>query len=428
MDKDKFDELIERANQGSKDDFLRFVTGIYGVDECIFDHVWEVPVIASYAGDTLITMQFPYKTGNELLGIIDDCIDDELGNEEGCFISLDKMQDRFYTDEEFEEWTKKLDPNVVKAYDGLEPKKRDFELMKKYDDFRNSEFGKWYKRLGYNSIIVYNESELQKQYKELVQENSVIANPKTQEELDQIFVDHVKGVITHERCHLNANYLVIEVDRYMDEGIEKAEFTSSEVNGASLTNREQSNIITSKEDTEIINKYNEERNEVLVDTLGQMMNNYQEGDSIEDCLFKIIENRKGKSQYKKLDDREVLTMYTLFPEELTEWATFGAYDFIRENKLQNMIIDVCGTDMPLEPSQLKKRVEKYVTTLEEGTLSEKQTQMLEMLGVSVNRKIDKEDMKEVAISEKALGALSSSLLDVKACMQSTQKDGSIKER
>ena len=60
--------------------------------------------------------------------------------------------------------------------------------------------------------------------------------------------------------------------------MKKTELISSEVNGASLTNIEQSNIITSGEDTAIINKYNEERNEVLVDILSQMMIVYQEGD------------------------------------------------------------------------------------------------------------------------------------------------------
>ena len=204
--------------------------------------------------------------------------------------------------------------------------------------------------------------------------------------------------------------------------MKKTELTSSEVNGASLTNIEQSNIITSGEDTAIINKYNEERNEVLVDILSQMMNVYQEGDSIKDCLFKIIKNRDGKSQYTKLDDREVLTMYTLFPEELTEWATFGAYDFIRENKLRKMIIEVCGTDMPLKPELFNKKVREYITTLEDGTLSEKQKEMLEMLEVSISKKIDKEDMKEVATSEKALGALSGSMQDIKKLLH---KDNSI---
>ena len=387
MDKDKFDELIERAKQGSKDDFLRFVTGIYGVDECVFDHMWEVPVIAPWDGDSLVTMPLSTKTEDEILDIVDEFIANELEDADGCFISLDKMAVEF-TDEELEEWQKKLDSGELK--------------------------------LDYNAIIVYNESELQKQYKELIKANSTKAKPKTQEELDQIFVDYVKGVITHERCHLNANYLVTEV--------RNNEFASEEINGSEISSWEQDDILNGKGNTRVDQADYSDRNEVLVDTLRQMMNNYQEGDSIEDCLFRIIEDRDGKSQYTDLDDREVLTMYTLFPEELTEWATFGAYDFIRENKLQKMIMNVCGTDTPLKSSQLKKKVEEYVATLEEGTLSDKQTEMLEMLGFSISRKIDKEDMKEVATSEKALGALSGSLLDVKAFMQKKKKEDSIKEQ
>ena len=66
------------------------------------------------------------------------------------------------------------------------------------------------------------------------------------------------------------------------------------------------------------------------------MNNYQEGDSIEDCLFRIIKHREGKSKYDDMDDTEVLTMYTLFTEEVTKWATFGAYEEYRENILKQM--------------------------------------------------------------------------------------------
>ena len=387
MDKDKFYELIERAKQGSKDDFLRFVTAVYGVDECVFDHIWDIPVMAPWDGDTLVTTSLSTKTEDELLDIVDEFIANELEDAEGCFISLDKMAVEF-TDEELEEWQKKLDSGELK--------------------------------LDYNAIIVYNESEFQKQYKELIKANSTKAKPKTQEELEQIFVDYVKGVITHERCHLNANYLVTEV--------RNNEFISEEINGSEISSWEQDDLITGKRNARVDQADYSDRNEVLVDTLRQMMNNFQEGDTIEDCLFRIIKDREGKSQYTDIDDKEVLTMYTLFPDELTEWVTFGAYDFIRENKLQKMIINVCGTDMPLQPGQLKKKVKEYVETLEEGTLSDKQAEMLEMLGFSIDKKIDKEDMKEVATSEKALGALSGSLLDLKAFMQSMQKEDTIKEQ
>ena len=379
MDKNKFDELIERAKQGSKDDFLRFATGIYGVDESMFNHIWEVPVIAPWEGDTLVTTALSTKTEDELLDIVDNFIANELGNEDGCFISLDKMAVEF-TDEELEEWKKKLDSGELK--------------------------------LDYNAIIVYNDANLQKQYKELLQSDS--AKTKSQEELEKVFVEYVKGVITNERCHLNANYYVTEV--------KNNEFSSEEINGSDMSSWEQDDHITGKKDTRVDQTDYSDRNEVLVDTLSQMMNNYQEGDSIEECLFKIIEERGGKSQYTNLDDREVLTMYTLFPEELTEWATFGAYDFIRENKLKKMIIDVCGTDIPLKSSQLTKKVEEYVKTLKEDSLTEKQKEMLEMLGFSISKKINKEDLKEVATSERALEAFSGSPLDIKAFIQ--EKDSS----
>ena len=47
---------------------------------------------------------------------------------------------------------------------------------------------------------------------------------------------------------------------------------------------------------------------------------------------------------------------------------------------------------------------------------------------SLSKKISKEDMKEVATSEKGLGSLSGSLLDVKSFMQSMQKEDIINEQ
>ena len=150
-----------------------------------------------------------------------------------------------------------------------------------------------------------------------------------------------------------------------------------------------------------------------------MMNNYQTGDTLEDCLYKIIEKRKGKSQYDDLDDKEVLTMYVLFTKELTKWAIFGAYDLARQNELQKKIINICGTDKILSLSQFKKKVEEYITTLEKGTLSEKQIKMLEMLGFSTNRQIKQENIT---------GVFSGSLLDVKNFIQNIEKKDNTIER
>lgn len=158
------------------------------------------------------------------------------------------------------------------------------------------------------------------------------------------------------------------------------------------------------------------------------MNNYQDGDTVEDCLYKIIEQRNGKSQYDILDDREVLAMYILFPDELTKWATFGAYDFVRENKLQKKIMEVCGTDEPLPTNKLIKKIGEYTSSLEEGTLSDKQLKMLEMLGINNTRKIDKQEMKVAATSDKAFEALEVSILDIRAFINSLQNKNNSQEK
>ena len=257
MAKDKFDELIERAKQDSKDDFLRFVKDIYGVDESIFDNIWEVPVIASWEGDTLVNTPLSTKTEEELIDIVDEFIANQLGKANACFISLDKLAVEF-TVEELEEWQKKIDSGELK--------------------------------LDYNAIIIYNERELQKFYKELSNNKS-----KTQEELDQIFVNYVKGDITHERCHLNANSLVVEVrdNKFVSEEINGSETSSWEIDDSiGIEKSDQSGYLEEDEilfDSLALMKRYEFRNEVLVDTLSQMMSDYEEGDTIEDCLFRIID-------------------------------------------------------------------------------------------------------------------------------------------
>ena len=158
-----------------------------------------------------------------------------------------------------------------------------------------------------------------------------------------------------------------------------------------------------------------------------MMSNYESGDTLNECLNKVIKERNAKTIYPEVDDRIVLGTYVLFTEELTKWMIFGAYDFIRENKLQKNILEICSTVMPLQTSQLEERFEQYVKSLEEDKISDEQIEMLEMLGFSIKRKIDEKDIKEAAISEKAMDAFSGSLLHLKAFTQKIEKGENIKE-
>lgn len=386
MENKKFQELVERAKKDSKNDFIRFVKGIYNVDENAFEHIWKVPIMTPYDGDKLITTTLSTRTEDELLEYIDEFIADELGNSEGCLISLSKMEEEF-TDAEIEEWKKKEENGEV--------------------------------NLDYNAIIIYNESELKKHIRELEKKNSERENPKTQKEIEQMAEEYIKKVINHERCHLNANCLDTEV---IDNKI-----YSEELNGSEMSSWINDKLTSGKIKSRVTLEDYSDRNEVLIDTLNYMMSNYQEGNTVEDCLYKVIKDRNGKSQYEDIDDREVLTMYSLFPKELTEWATFGAYDFIRENKLQAMIEKVCGTDEPLRPSKFKEKVEEYIKSSKEDRLSDKQKEMLEMLGINVPKNIDKKDLKDVAVSKSAMKLLEDSRIEVRNNMEKDNQKLGIEE-
>lgn len=374
----RFEELIEKAKEDSKQDFIRFVKGIYNVEDYVFEHLWKVPVIAPYEADTIIESTLTTKSEDDIIEILDESINEELGASDGCFIYLDKLAVNFEI-EEIEEWKNKIERGEVKQ--------------------------------DCNAIIVYNERELRKLYKEAIKK---VGQGKTQEEQDNKFLEYVKKVITHERCHLNSNYLTMEK--------EGSEEYAGYVNAASLTDIEVDGITDDKSmDTAIINKYNNERNEVLVDTLSQIMSKYEEGNTIEEVLYKILEERGGVNQYEEIDDTEVLAIYTLFPDELTEWMIFGAYDYIRENKLRTKIIEVCGTDKIIPKDILLQKVGEYVSKQKEGELSEKQIEMLGMLGVET-KKINKEEIKNVATSEKAMEALEGCFADIQNIMEKATKE------
>lgn len=361
MDIDKFEKIIEKAKQDSKDSFLRFATGIYGIDESFFDHLFEVPVLGRYDSDELATTSLSTKSEDELYEIVDQAI------------NRDDM------------WK---DGDVAK-----------YVTLDEIDDLSESEKSEWYNLIRYNAAIIYNNSFFENAMKA---DSSKLSEKEVFDKYQHILSD----TLTHERIHINNAYLDIDLENG----------TSESLNGA------EANLRYDIEDADKYQEYErywEDNNEVMVETITRMISNYQNGDNLSECLKKLIEERNGKTIYPDIDDKIVLATYVLFTDELTEWMLFGAYDFIRENKLQKKIIDVCGTDMPLDTNQFKINFEKYLTTLENDALSEDQLKMLEMLGFSKKIEITADDMKETATSEKALGSLSGSLLDIKAFMKKT---------
>ena len=386
MDSKEINEIIEIAKQESKEDFLRFVKGIYDVDENMFDHIWKVPVIEKNNGKSIIETELSTKTKDELSDIIEGVIKHELGKSDGCLISFSRFESEF-TKEEINEWREKVDNEEVKS--------------------------------DYNAIIIYDEQKLRKIYTEFLEEKSVNELKVTKEKIKKAFIKCVKDLINHERCHLNANCMT---EQMKSDGSTELE----EINGVEASLIDIDNLLSKREFN--MEGNNENRNEVFVDTLNKMMANYQEGDTIEDCLYKVIRNRNGQSQYDKIKDKNVLIMYSLFPNELTYGATFGAYELSRDNVLQRKLAKIFGErGIPQKQSEFDKMVEKYIMKLDEDALSDKQKEMLKMLGISTDKKLVKNETRDVAMTRKAMGALAGSLLDVNAMLEKYEKEGGKKD-
>ena len=96
MNQDKFDELIEKAKQESKRDFLNFITGVYGLDTSLYEHIFEIPVIGRYDADELVTTSLSTKTEDELFEIINEEINKKevwKDNDIAIYMNFDDIND-----------------------------------------------------------------------------------------------------------------------------------------------------------------------------------------------------------------------------------------------------------------------------------------------------------------------------------------------
>lgn len=420
MNQDKFDELIEKAKQESKRDFLNFITGVYGLDTSLYEHIFEIPVIGRYDADELVTTALSTKTEDELFEIINE----EINKKEA--------------------WKNNNDIAIYMNFDDI-------------NDLNQKEKEELYSITKFNAVIVYNYSLL----KDLIKRDS---KKLTEEELFNKYLKIMKETITHERIHINNAYMDIYLEKVnikdLNEEQEKDDSESEiehiensdtiqypNIKGLNIAEKNaktHKNEQLMRENIEELNgaeanlrydidlmeisdyeEYWENNNEVLVETITQMISNYENGDSLNQCLRKVIEERNGETIYPGVDDKIVLGTYILFTKELTDWMIFGAYDSIRENKLQKLIKMTCGTDMPLSSNELKKRFENYINTLKEGSLTDDQIEMIKMLGFEIERGITKGEIKEEATSERTLDGISP---DVEALMLKLQRDDTNKEK
>ncbi len=383
MDQNKFYKLIELAQKKSKEDFLRFATSVYGVDESVFNHIFEIPIIGRYDADEVVTTGLSTKTEDELYEIIDNTIngyDVWKDDDGGKYINFDEIT-----------------------------------------SLSKSEINELYNLIDYNAVIVYNDLL----FRERIDKDS---KRLSEEDLVNKYLMIIKETLTHERVHVNNAYLDIFLNHMTRADIEnemaslgkdeeEAEYIihsdtiNFRENVVSLNGAEVNSLKMKDDNQEYIEFWND-NNEVMVETICQMMSNYKSGENLEECLKRVIEKRNGKTIYPGIDDKVVLSIYALFTEELTKWMMFGAYNLKRKNKLQEFFIEVYGTDMQLEPNEFIKKIEEYISKLKED-LTSTQREILQMLGISVDKKIGIESFKNVATSPNALEALDGSLQDLK---------------
>jgi len=367
---ENFDEIIAKAQEISKEKFLKFAKGIYGIDEDTFKHLWEVPIIPTYKCDEIISTTLSTKNEDDIIEILDEVIEDEINNY-AVFIPFQRFYLEF-EDEEIAEYRKKLENG---------------EIEEKY-----------------NSVIVYDEAALKKLYRDELKKKT---NEKSLEDFNNGFANFVASIFTHERCHLNANTLVCDT--------KNIEIDDLQINGGEI-------FIDANEGTTPydIEKW-EQRNEVLIETLASMIHNYEYGDTVKDCLYKIIEARGDKPGYDEIseeDEKMVLSSYIIAPEKLTEWIMLGAYEDIRVNFLKDKITKIFGSNTDLNIKQVNSKIKEYCENLDNNTLSTQQIKMFNIIGIKdIERQVTKSDFKDLAISVPAIEQLNNSEKDIKSILQ-----------
>ena len=335
MNEDTFKEIVEKAKEISKKQFLAFSTGTMGLDESEFENLWKIPIISSYQGNTLINQELSEEREADVLDIIDLTIDEQLGDEEGVTIPF-----IYFWDEN-----------------------TDTEL----GEIQNEE---------YSDVIVYSKKNIMDKVKNGFDSNEDM----TTDEIKTIVINYVASVITHERCHANAIYRI-------DEGIPGEITTIYGARGIGALGFDGDN-----------------EDEAITETIAQMIMKYKEGDDIEDCLLKTIKFTK-KNPLNGIDDKKVLLLMILYPEELTKWVILGAHGNSYHNLLEEKEKEIFG-DNPETASNLGKTVCNYFNNMDKSNLTYKQIQkrvkMLELMAIKRDNIIGIDEIKDLAESEDAM--------------------------
>lgn len=301
--------LIETAKKMSKDRFLFFASNAFNIPPETFEHLWKVPIVDYNEIIRILTDAVPEDKKEESRKHLETRLKDDIGEQEAVFINIDELIDDLKDNIETGEYSKLL-----------------------------TELQKVLESKDYNALIIYDYNKLEKERREFEFEakEENIAKQDVQKAVLKRFAE----IFLHELCHLNSNVLLA---LNQDEAIT--------VNGVSEKPGRVSNYML----IEKMKNYNE----VMVDTLAQIINNYATERNIDRSLEKIIKQRDGTSQYDKFDDTFILSLYAVFTEEMIEWMLVGAYGDISNNILKEKIAEVTEGFVPENEDEFSEELEVY---------------------------------------------------------------------
>ena len=381
-------QLINQAKDLSKERILAFAQEIYGTPQNYWNHLWETPIVPTYDSDSIFPVELSTIDSDELLDIIDGLVESEIDNEEAVYIPFEKI---------FAE----LPKEAQKEYE---------ELVKSgsIDD-------------PYRSVIVYNG---------MIEGAKQSTSNIPQEQINRDFTNLISKVFTHERLHLNTNILIPDPE----------ELNPNQV-------RHQYGV-RFNDITKPLGYDFEDYDEVLIDTMALLIENHSQGANIENTLEEIITNRNGKSSYEDYDDRPVLVLFSLFPEELSEWTLIELGKMHKTNEptndYHNLLLEkyteVFGEIETSEPSKLLQLAGDYFSSTSHDSLEEEQIEkrsnMLKKLGVknidlsrapsqeNAVASFDFDSWIALAFSEEAMEELSNATQDIRAAKHELERPNS----
>lgn len=306
--------MIEKAKKTAKDRFKFFATDALDIPSDIFEHLWRVPIVEYQEIINILVDAVSEDKKEATRNYLEKRLKDDIGEQDAVFINIDEIIDDLKANVKSEEYSNLL-----------------------------TEVQKLLERKEYNAMIIYDYKKLEMERRNFEAQND---EQKVNEQvLESAILKKFTHIFLHEICHLNANVLL---------SLEK---------GDSITANGVSEIPGRVVNPKLIKKMGN-FNEVMVDTLAQIINNYPKERDIDKALGKIIKDRGGVSQYDDYDDTFVLSLYTIFTEEMIEWMLLGAYNDVSNNILKEKIVEICGGFVPKKDKKNQEekedKAEKYV--------------------------------------------------------------------